>query len=52
MSDEDLMRKWEKITDLKEAVREFLKHKEFLGYDFYYKDLREALLNMLERCSK
>jgi hypothetical protein len=49
MSDKQLLARWKKIKNPKMALLEICEHEDFLGYDPYYKDLREALLDMAER---
>ena len=51
-SDAAVMARWARITDPKEALRVLLKNESFLGYDPYYADLRDALLDMCDRCSQ
>ena len=52
MNNNDLKEKWSKITDLREATAELLEYQDFLGYDPYYSDMREGLLNMMARASE
>ena len=52
MNNNDLKEKWSKITDLREATAELLEYQHFLGYDPYYSDMREGLLNMMARASE
>lgn len=50
--DAALFAKWKRIRDPKRALEELCANETFLGYDPYYKDFREALLDMCERCSR
>ena len=50
MNDAERIAAWNAITDLGEAVAEFLANSEFVGTDAYYSDLNQALWDMLERC--
>lgn len=52
VSDENLLQEWSRVTDPKVALAKIVEHQDFLGYDPYYAKLREALLEMAERCSK
>ena len=49
--DATVMAQWAKVTDPREALHIICEQQDFLGYDSYYKDLRNALLDMAERCS-
>lgn len=49
MTDEEVKAQWCAITDSVEMLRTILQHENFLGYDPYYGDLREALLNAADR---
>lgn len=49
MDDATWIKSLDKIHDPKEALIVFLEHEHFLGYDPYYRDLRIALLGLLER---
>ena len=40
------------ITDPAEACHTLVENEQFLGFDPYYRDLREALIRMCERCGK
>lgn len=52
MSDKKLMEKWSKINDPREMLKAIVKHETFLGFDPYYRDLREELLANAERLSR
>lgn len=52
MTDDEAKDKWSKVTDPKVALQEILEHHNFMGFDPYYSDLRNALLEMAERCAK
>lgn len=52
MNDAQRIATWNSITDLHEAVAEFLEHRSFIGSDEYYSHLDQALWDMLERCYK
>jgi len=49
MADEDLRREWDAIKDPVKMLEAILKHEDFLGYDPYYKDLRQSLMSNAER---
>lgn len=49
MNDEQRKARWAVIDDLYLAVGEFLLHSEFVGTDPYYRDLNDALWEMLNR---
>jgi hypothetical protein len=49
MDDEQRKAQWAKVTDLREAVGIMLAESEFVGTDPYYRDLNDALWEMLER---
>ncbi len=52
MTDKQWIAKVKKIKDAKEACRILVKHETYLGYDPYYSVLRNALIDMCERCGK
>lgn len=52
MADKDLIQSWDEINDPRVALREIVSHEAFLGYDPYFKHLREALFKMADRCLK
>jgi hypothetical protein len=52
MNDDNLITAWSKVTDPKEALKLILENEDYFGYDPYFRDLRAALLEMAERCSK
>ena len=39
-----------KVSDPSEACRVIVEHENYLGFDPYYRDIREALVQMCERC--
>ena len=41
-----------KVVDPQEACRMMVENENYLGFDPYYRDLREALIAMCERCGK
>jgi hypothetical protein len=50
MDDEQMKAKWRAVTDPKEALQIIVGNEMFLGYDPYYSDLRNTLMEMAERC--
>lgn len=49
MSDVELKAAWDKIEDPHEMLAAIVEHSDFLGYDPYYADLRNALLDNANR---
>lgn len=49
MCDDDLKARWATVTDPLEALKELLENSCFLGSDPYYRDLNDALMEMVER---
>lgn len=50
MGDKEWLAKIASVTDPKEACRLLAENENYLGFDPYYRDIREALINMCERC--
>ena len=51
MNDNQLKAHWASITDLDEALEQFMEHQEFAASsDPYYGDLTAAVWEMLTRC--
>jgi hypothetical protein len=50
MDDNQMMEKWRAVTDPREALQIIVGNEMFLGYDPYYSDLRNTLMEMAERC--
>ena len=50
MTDAEIIAQWSRVTDPKEALRLIVENEMFFGYDHYYRDLREALIDMAVRC--
>lgn len=50
MSDVEFIQQLNNVTDPAEACRVLVENENFLGYDPYYRDLREALIEMCTRC--
>ena len=50
MSDVKFIQQLNNVTDPAEACRVLVENENFLGYDPYYRDLREALIEMCTRC--
>jgi hypothetical protein len=47
--DAKLLAYWAVIKEPREMLRAIVENESFLGYDPYYKDLREALLKQAEK---
>jgi hypothetical protein len=52
MANNDLIKHWREVTDPRKALAEIVEHQDFLGYDPYFAEMRDALLAMAERNSK
>ena len=50
MSDAEFLAEVAKVTDPAEACRVLVENENYLGFDPYYQDLREALIEMCRRC--
>lgn len=50
-TDDQFIERIGKVSDAREACRLFVENQNYLGYDPYYGDLREALISMCERCA-
>lgn len=48
--DGELFKTFKNTTSLQDAVGLFLENSEFVGSDPYYRDINDALWEMLERC--
>lgn len=49
MNDEQRKAAWKEVTDPREALEELWEHSELLGSDPYYRDLNDALWEMVGR---
>jgi hypothetical protein len=49
MTDEEWIKSLDKISDPVDALRTLLKEQYYLTNDPYYRDIREALMQMVER---
>lgn len=49
VSDADFLKSLQKVTDPVAALRMILENESFLGFDSYYADLRQGLLDMARR---
>ena len=52
MNDADLIEKLEKVTDPAQALALIVEHDAYLGYDPYFKEIRDALMSMAQRLSE
>lgn len=52
MNDDEWIASLKTIKTPREALKIILENERFFGYDPYYSDLREAMLQMVERILK
>jgi len=48
-SDADWIKSLDKVTDPREALQIIIDNEQFFGFDPYYRDLRDAMVNMASR---